>query len=187
MTQPEAEARTRASTLADELAAGLRNMGRLVAMLTYARRTTLKAVEGLTVAQLDHLHDPMSNSIGALLAHAAALEVACQCATFERRGLSDAERARWGAALELGARARREIRGHDLDHYRSLLDEVRARTLRELGERDDAWLEETTPGRGGRAVSNYFRWFHVLEDEISHRGQMRWLRQRLPNDARSST
>jgi hypothetical protein len=156
-------------------------MGRLVAMLAYARRTTLKAVEGLTAAQLDHLHDPLSNSIGALLAHAAAIEVACQCATFERRGLSDAERARWGAALELGTRARSEIRGYGLEHYLALLDEVRTHTLRELAERDDAWLAETTPGRGGRAVSNYFRWFHVLEDEISHRGQTRWLRQRLPS------
>lgn len=155
-------------------------VGRLVAMLAYARRTTLKAVEGLTAAQLDHLHDPLSNSIGALLAHAAAIEVACQCTTFERRGLSDAERARWGAALELGARARREIRGHGLDHYRSVLDEVRSTTLRELAARDDTWLAETTPGRSGRGVSNYFRWFHVVEDEISHRGQTRWLRQRLP-------
>jgi hypothetical protein len=24
------------------------------------------------------------------------------------------------------------------------------------------------------------RWFHVAEDEINHRGQIRWLRPRLP-------
>ena len=35
----------------------------LVGMLTHARDTTLAAVAGLTVAQLDYLHDDTSNSI----------------------------------------------------------------------------------------------------------------------------
>ena len=155
-------------------------VGRLVVMMTYARRTTLQAVEGLSARQLDHLQDASSNSIGALLAHVAAIEVAYQCATFERRGLSHAELARWGAALDLGARARREIRGHELEHYLAQLEDVRARTLRELAERDDAWLDETTPFWGGQPANNYFKRFHVLEDEINHRGQIRWLRGRLP-------
>ena len=42
-------------------------MSTLVGILTYARDTTLAAVSGLTVAQLDHQHDEKSNSIGALL------------------------------------------------------------------------------------------------------------------------
>ena len=156
------------------------HVGRLVVMLTYARRTTLKAAAGLAVTELDHLHDPRSNSIGALLAHIAAIEVAYQCSTFEQRKLSDAEHARWGAALDLGERGRCEIRGRGLDHYVGLLDEVRTHTLQELARRDDAWLEETTPFWGGQPANNYFKWFHVLEDEINHRGQIRWLRQRLP-------
>ena len=156
-------------------------IGRLVVMLSYARRTTLQAVQGLGVAQLDHLHDPESNSIGALLTHIASIEVAYQCSTFERRGLSAAEQARWGAAMELGERGRREIRGHDLSDYRSMLDEVRAHTLEGLAARDDAWLEEATPFWGGQPANNYFKWFHVLEDEVNHRGQIRWLRRRLPS------
>lgn len=155
-------------------------VGRLAVMLAYARRTTLQAVHGLTAMQLDHLQDPDSNSIGALLAHVAAVETAYQCATFEQRGLSPAEQDRWGAALELGARGRREIRAQELGHYLALLHEVRARTLQELAARDDAWLEETTPFWGGQPANNHFKWFHVLEDEINHRGQIRWLRRRLP-------
>src|ERR671938_2057123 len=89
-------------------------VSRLVAMMGYARRTTLAAVEGLTVAELDHLHDDRSNSIGALLAHIAAVEVAYQRSTFEGRSLTTADRARWEAALPLGARARDEIRGNPL-------------------------------------------------------------------------
>jgi len=42
-------------------------IGRLVGMLLYARRTTLAAVEGMSMAELDHLQDASSNSIGALL------------------------------------------------------------------------------------------------------------------------
>ena len=155
-------------------------VGGLVVMLSYARRTTLKAVAGLSASQLDHLQDAESNSIGALLAHIAAIEVAYQCATFEQRRLSPAEQARWGAAMALGARGRDEIRGRPLDHYLATLDEVRAHTLRELAARDDGWLEETTPFWGGHPANNHFKWFHVLEDEINHRGQIRWLRRRLP-------
>jgi uncharacterized damage-inducible protein DinB len=157
-------------------------VGRLVVMLTYARRTTLRAVQGLTVPQIDDLHDPESNSIGALLAQIAAIEVAYQCSTFERRGLSAAEQERWGAAMDLGERGRREIRGQELGYYRSMLDDVRAHTLRELAARDDDWLEETTPFWAGQPANNYFKWFHVLEDEINHRGQIRWLRRRLPRE-----
>jgi uncharacterized damage-inducible protein DinB len=48
-------------------------------MLLYARQTTLAAVEGLSIAELDHLQDDSSNSIGALLAHIAAVERWYQC------------------------------------------------------------------------------------------------------------
>jgi uncharacterized damage-inducible protein DinB len=155
-------------------------IGRLVNMMAYARRTTLAAVEGLTIAELDHLYDERSNSIGALLAHIAAVEVTYQRSTFDGRDLTGADRARWETALMLGARARDEIRGNPLTHYVSALEEVRAHTLRELARRDDAWLDEQTPFWSGLPANNHFKWFHVFEDELNHRGQMRWLRQRLP-------
>jgi len=44
-------------------------IARLVSMMKYARSTTLKAVAGSSVDELDYLHDPESNSIGALLLH----------------------------------------------------------------------------------------------------------------------
>jgi hypothetical protein len=81
-------------------------------MLTYARSTTLRAVEGLTIAELDHLHDAESNSIGALLAHIAAVERSYQLLTFEERLLTEQENERWTAALKLGDEGRRSLRGH---------------------------------------------------------------------------
>ncbi len=119
-------------------------IGRLVSMMNYVRYTTLSAVAGLEVDDLDYLFDPQSNSIGALLAHVAAAEVGYQVATFNARDLNEEEKQEWGAALELGEKARREIRGRELDYYLSKLEQVRAKTLAELGQREDLWLEEQT-------------------------------------------
>ncbi|MFQ5988835.1 MAG: DUF664 domain-containing protein, partial [Candidatus Methylomirabilales bacterium] len=130
--------------------------------------------------QLDYLHDAHSNTIGALLGHIAAVEVAYQVDTFEGRGLTAQERKQWGMFLDLGDKARRESRGHPLDYYFTLLDEVRKKTLSELAKRNDDWLYEQTPFWGYQPANNYFKWFHVFEDEINHRGQIRWLCKRLP-------
>lgn len=153
-------------------------IGRLVSMMNYVRSTTVSAVAGLNVDELDYLNDAQSNSIGALLAHIAAAEVGYQAATFHGRDLSDEEKDAWGAALALGERARREIRGRELDYYLSRLEEVRAQTLAELGQRNDGWLDDRTAFRSGQEVNNYFKWFHVFGHEINHRGQIRWLRTR---------
>jgi uncharacterized damage-inducible protein DinB len=147
-------------------------------MLSYARQTTLDAVAGLTREQLDHLHDQRSNSIGALLAHVAAVERGYQVVTFEEREPSAAENEAWSAALKLGDQGRREIRGHELDFYVDDLRRAREATLSALAARDDAWLE--TPVKIAPAMNAHWAWFHVAEDEINHRGQIRWLRSRLP-------
>ena len=153
-------------------------IGRLVSMMNYVRSTTLSDIAGLGVEELDYVHDAQSNSIGALLSHIAAAEVGYQVATLLGRGLGEEEKQEWGAALDLGERARREIRGHELEYYVSRLERVRAKTLGELGLRTDQWLEEATSAGSGRDVNNYFKWFHVLGHEINHRGQIRWLRTR---------
>ena len=155
-------------------------IGRLVGMMEYARRTTLAAVEGLDREQLDHLQDSRSNSIGALLAHIAAVEFAYQLGTLAGRGFADDESRHWGPALQLGAAGRAVIRGYDLGHYLEQLAEVRSNTLAEMSRRDDEWLYEQTPFWNGMPANNYFKWFHVFEDEVNHRGQIRWLRARLP-------
>jgi len=156
-------------------------IGRLVGILLYARHTTLAAVEGLSIAELDHLQDDSSNSIGALLAHIAAVERGYQCITFEERTPSAVEEAAWAPALKLGAEGRRLLRNEPLEHYVHQLSEARRLTLEGLAARDDDWLER--PLRAAPAMNAHFAWFHVAEDEISHRGQIRWLRSRLGSAA----
>ena len=152
-------------------------IGRLVGILLYTRHTTLAAVEGLSIPELDHLQDDSSNSIGALLAHIAAVERGYQCVTFQDRPPSAQEQAAWEPALKLGAEGRRLLRNEPLDHYVHELGEARRLTLESLAARDDAWLEQ--PLRAAPAMNAHFALFHVAEDEISHRGQIRWLRSRL--------
>lgn len=159
-------------------------IGRLVGILLYARQTTLAAVEGLSMPELDHLHDDSSNSIGALLAHIAVVERGYQCLTFEERAPTGPEQAAWEPALTLGAEGRRLLRGEPLAHYVHQLDEARRVTLDGLVARDDAWLEQPLPA--APAMNAHWAWFHVAEDEINHRGQIRWLRARLGPAARGT-
>ena len=156
-------------------------IGRLVGILVYARQTTLAAVEGLNTVELDHQQDGSSNSIGALLAHIASVERGYQYIAFEERPPSAQENAALEPALTLGAEGRRLLRGKPLEHYVQELSEVRRLTLEGLAARDDAWLER--PLIAAPAMNAHFAWFHVAEDEINHRGQMRWLRARLSSPA----
>jgi uncharacterized damage-inducible protein DinB len=152
-------------------------IGRLVGILLYARRTTLAAVDGLCIAELDHLQDPSSNSIGGLLAHIAVVERSYQILTFEERRPTAQEQAALEPALTLGDEGRRLLRGKPLEHYVHELGEARRLTLEGLAARDDEWLER--PLLAAPAMNAHFAWFHTAEDEINHRGQMRWLRKRL--------
>jgi uncharacterized damage-inducible protein DinB len=157
-------------------------IGILVSMLNRMRHAILEAVQGLTVAQLDHLHDDKPNSIGALLLHLAAIERLYQINTFEGKKWGDVRsetETEWGAAARLGDEARKNIKGHQLAYYLGKLTEVRDHSLAELRKRDDAWLMQVDSS-AGEPTDNYCKWFHVCEHESHHNGQVTWLKGRLP-------
>lgn len=155
-------------------------VGRLVSAMDRARARTLEAVAGLTVVQLDHLHDARSNSIGALLTHMAAIETLHGVLSFENRKPNPEELAKWGAAFGLGDAARDTIKGKPLEHYFDMLTRVRENTRQRLRDKPDAWLLEERDYVNNERTNNWYIWFHVPEDETNHRGQIRWLRKRLP-------
>ncbi len=155
------------------------HIGRLVSMMNYARVTTLQAVKDLSIEQLDFVPAGFGNSIGALLEHFAAVEVWYQLHTFEQRDMNESEFTRWGAGLDLGERIQ-ELRGKPLEHYLEQLQTVRQKTFEEFATRDDAWLHLEFPFWHDQPSNNYFCWFHVFEDEINHRGQIRLIRKNLP-------
>ena len=155
------------------------HISRLICMMNYSRHATLDSVKGLSVIELDHRFDDKSNSIGALLLHMAAVDFYYQKFTFEERELSPEESAKWDSALVLGESSKKEIKGNDLNYYINTLNEIRSRTYELMKKKDDEWLEKKSKF-GNSVANNFWMWFHVFEDEINHRGQISWLRKRLP-------
>jgi len=156
-------------------------IGHLVSQMDYARHTTLEAVKGLTTSELDFLPSEDGNSIGALLLHMAAVEKGFQIEIFDGRRPNEEEMREWGAPYSLGDKGRMSIKGNPLEFYIEKLHEVRRRTLEEFSKLPDGWLYEDRQW-DGHPSNHYFMWFHVYEDEINHRGQIRMIRKMLPRD-----
>ncbi len=155
------------------------HIGALVQMMAYARSTTLQAVEGMSVAELDAVPSGFSNSVGMLLAHMAATDRVYQAASFEGRDVFDTpEYAPYLGAMTFGWKGEK-VQGRTLESLLTELDEVRAHTLSQLARRDDAWLASPAPVPGFPDMNHHWAWFHVMEDELSHRGQIRVLRKAL--------
>ncbi|ADY27254.1 hypothetical protein Deipr_2124 (plasmid) [Deinococcus proteolyticus MRP] len=124
-------------------------ISRLVYGLEYVRANTLFAVQGLTTAQLDTQVLPGGNTTGMLLAHFAGTESGYQQLTFQGN--------------ENGFKRPENLLG--------------AAGLR---ERDDDWLAHTfRPWDWTFDVSPQWCWFHVIEDELRHQGQIAILRKEL--------
>ncbi len=157
-------------------------LGTFVSMLDWIRQSVESAVKGLKPEELDFLMDPKSNTIGAMLFHLAATETIYQDLTlYNLKDFSDANKKKFGVAMELGEEGRKQIKGHPLDYYLSILKEVREKSLSEFKKRDDKWLAEVDPHFfGNQPTNNYCKWFHVCEHEANHRGQMTLVRKRLP-------
>lgn len=153
-------------------------IGELVSMLEHTREVTLSEISELSRSDLDYLSDDSSNSIGSLLLHIAAIEFVHQVISFEKRDLGEEELEKWKASLELGDEARR-IQRHSLDYYLDELSQVRKKTLNYLEQKEDRWLFEENQWSNGISYNNYYLWYHVMEDEINHRGQIRTIKRLL--------
>ncbi len=157
-------------------------VGTLVSMMNWMRDVILNEVRDLAIKDLDYLHDEDSNTIGGMLWHLAATERFYQINTFDGRhwqGLSSQDDAKWDAASNLGNRGRRQIRGYDIGFYLELLDNVRDFSLNELQSRDDDWLALVDDNFWSHPTNNYCKWFHVVEHESNHNGQIRYLKKRV--------
>jgi len=157
-------------------------IGTLVSMMNWMRSTMLRPVFGMTKKDLDYLLDSESNSIGAMLMHLVATERFYQENTFEggihfEKGVS--ENRMYEAASDLGDAGRKTFKGKELDYYLDKLKACREFTLTELAKYDDSWLEVVDTKFWGSPTNNYCKWFHVVEHESNHNGQIKYLKSRL--------
>ncbi|WKN41129.1 DinB family protein [Tunicatimonas pelagia] len=154
-------------------------IGTLVTMLNNLSSRVEQTVQLLDQEETDFLLDDKANSIGALVMHLAAAEAYYQVFTFEGRGFNEEEKEKWQVALNLGQKVRNQFKGKSIDYYLGIYKEVRQKTIEELQKRDDAWLNKAQPGRG---TNNHFSWFHVMEHQSSHLGQILMLKKRFPEE-----
>lgn len=158
-------------------------IGALVAMLNNLSERVERRVKALSQYETDHLLDENANSIGALVMHLAAAEAQFQVFTFEHRLFNKEEVEKWGDALMLGPAARTRFKGKEISYYLEHYRAVRKKTLEELRKYNDDWLYKTEPGADG---NNYYYWFHVMEHQSSHLGQILLLKKRLPKPKEKS-
>lgn len=156
-------------------------MSILVSMMNWMRETVLRSVRGMDQKDLDYLHDGESNTVGAMLWHLASTERFYQLNTFENMpwgSWSEEESNKWGLAMSLGQQARADIKGYDLEFYLEKLESVREYSLEELKKRDDDWLLYKDENFWG-GTNNWCKWFHVVEHESNHNGQIKWIANRI--------
>ena len=157
-------------------------IGTLVSMMNWMRNTMLRPVYGMSQKDLDYLHDANSNSVGAMLMHLVATERYYQRNTFENElhfePGTEAD-SLYEAASNLGDAGRATFKGKELDYYLEKLEASRALSLKELAKYDDSWLEVVDTQFWGSPTNNYCKWFHVVEHESNHNGQIKYLKSRL--------
>ena len=157
-------------------------VGTLVSMMDWMRTTVLSSVQGLSVNDLDYIHDEDSNSIGAMLLHLAATEKYYQLNTFHAMpwgSWDDDIKAEWDTPMNLGERGRQLIKGNSLDYYLDRLESVRQASRTKLAQLDDEWILYTDESWGWGPTNNYCKWFHVVEHESNHNGQIKYIKSRI--------
>jgi hypothetical protein len=149
----------------------------MISMLEDLKDRVEETVKNMNQYEIDYLHDEKANRIGALVMHLAAAEKFYQVFTFENREFNEEEKKKWQTALNLDQSARDEFKGHNIQYYLDIYNEVRAKTISELKKRDDEWFGIVQMKYD---ISNQYCWFHVMEHQSSHLGQILFLKKRIP-------
>jgi uncharacterized damage-inducible protein DinB len=151
-------------------------IGNIVSMLEDLKGRVTSSVENLNQEETDFLLDENSNRIGALIYHLAATEKYYQVFTFENRGYNSEEAKIWEEALSLGETARENLKGKPIRYYLDLWDTVRKDTKELLKTKDDAWFAQKVDGS---SMNNHWAWYHVMEHQANHMGQIRYFIKRI--------
>jgi hypothetical protein len=151
-------------------------IGVIVSMMDDLKSRVTASVVNLDQKGTDFLLDEDANRIGAMILHLAATEKYYQLLTFENRGFNEEEKMVWGTALSLGQEGREGIVGQPTDYYLEIWDIVRQETKRLLKTKDDKWLNAKIEGE---QMNNHFAWYHVMEHQANHMGQIRLIIKRI--------
>ena len=151
-------------------------IGVMVDMLEDLKDRITEDVKDLSQEQTDFQFDEKANSVGAIIMHLIANESYYQVETLEGRSWTEEEKNLYELAGGLGPDSRDQFQGKPIEHYLELWDQVRAKTLTGLKEKDDQWFASQID----EGVNNHWVWFHVLEHSASHMGQISLVKARMP-------
>lgn len=152
------------------------HIGTIISMLDDLKNRVTSSVRKLNKKETDFLLDEEANRIGAMILHLAATEKYYQLLTLENRRFNEEEGKIWESALTLGDPAREEIQGKPISYYLKIWDEVRDDTKRLLKEKDDEWFASNV---GVTTMNNHWAWYHVMEHQANHMGQIRMIIKRI--------
>jgi len=151
-------------------------IGIMVDMLEEIKDRITEDIRDLDQEETDYLFDDKANSIGAIIMHLAGTEAYYQVETLEERTFTDEEGEFWGIATGLGAESRDQLKGKPIKYYLDLWDQVREKTLEGLKAKDDEWFAACID----ESMNNHWAWFHILEHQANHMGQIAIVKKRLP-------
>lgn len=151
-------------------------IGVVLSMMDDLKARVTSSVENLDQNQTDFLLDEKANRIGAMIYHLAATEKYYQLFTIENRSFNKTESEQWYTALSLGDAGREELIGKPISYYLSIWDEVRQETKRLLKTKDDNWFNSKVQNV---AMNNHWAWYHVMEHQANHIGQIRLITKRI--------
>ncbi|PCJ97191.1 MAG: hypothetical protein COA50_06010 [Flavobacteriaceae bacterium] len=150
-------------------------IGYMVAMLEETKNAITESISALNQTETDFMFDTKANSIGALLMHVMATEAYFQVETLEGRTWTDEEKEFWGVASGLGATSKEKVKGKPITYYLELWNELRKKTLDGLKTKNDAWFASNIE----EGINNHWAWFHILEHQANHMGQIAMVKNRL--------
>lgn len=154
-------------------------VGVLVSMLNDMKFRVERTVGEMSIEETDFLLDENANSIGTLIMHLAATEKLYQVMTFENREFTEEEKEQWSTGMSMGKEAQEKYKGKDVKEYLKVFDNVRKTTLEYFKAHDDAWLAKLDEKLN---MNYHWAWYHVMEHQSSHLGQILLIRKRIPKE-----
>ncbi|MEO9482040.1 MAG: DUF664 domain-containing protein [Ekhidna sp.] len=153
------------------------DIGNMISMLDDLKGRVTRIVSNMDQKGTDFLLDENANRIGAMIMHLAATEVYYQKYTLEGRAFNAEENKKWGAAMSLGDAGRETLKDQPISYYLDIWDQVRSETKALLKEKDDKWFAKKT---SAGSMNNHWAWYHVMEHQANHMGQIRLIQGRIP-------
>lgn len=152
------------------------NIGLMVAMLEDLKVRITEQVKDLSQSETDFEFDEKANSIGSLVMHLVSTEAYFQIETLEGRTWTEEEHNILGVGAGLNDTSKKQLKEKPIQYYLDLWNEVRRKTLAGLKTKDDVWFAS----RVDEGMNYHWAWYHVMEHQANHMGQIALVKNRLP-------